>query len=97
MWRTIVKRCGVFVPVSVVLSGSALTAELFECEIKANVAWMEQGEFENKVTDMGYTIEQLAVTEGNCYQLIGQNRDGQVVAALFNPQSGELVQESPMQ
>lgn len=81
---------------TVVLASSLIGGVAFaaspECELQADVSWMEQGAFEQKVETLGYTIENLVVSEGNCYQLTGQ-KDGQGVIAFFNPQTGDVVQE----
>lgn len=78
------------------ISGVAMAASP-ECEIQADVTWMEQSAFEQKAETLGYTIDRLEVSDGNCYQLTGQNRDGVGVIAFFNPQTGDVVQEDVAQ
>ena len=77
-------------------SGLALAAAP-ECDLQADAAWLEQGEFQEKAESMGYTISDLVVSDGNCYQLTGQNKDGQDITAFFNPQTGDVVQEDIVQ
>lgn len=68
-----------------------------ECELEADQAWMEQGTFETKVQEMGYVIEDLVVSEGNCFEVTGKNRDGQDMTAYFHPQTGDVLQEDVVQ
>lgn len=68
-----------------------------ECELEADQAWMEQDLFESKVQEMGYVIEDLVVSEGNCFEVTGKNRDGQDMTAYFHPQTGDVLQEEVVQ
>jgi len=78
-------------------SGFAMAGDSPQCELQPDVVWMEQAEFEEKVQGMGYTIDQLAVSSGNCYQMMGQNKAGEGVMVFFNPQTGDVVQEDLVQ
>lgn len=64
-----------------------------ECELAVDQQWLEQAAIESKIEDMGYVIDELLVSEGNCFEVTGQNRDGKDMTAFFHPQTGDVMQE----
>jgi len=68
-----------------------------ECELAADQKWLEQAEFENKIEDLGYVIDELYVSEGNCFEVTGKNSAGKDMKAFFHPQTGEVLQEDIVQ
>jgi len=42
---------------------------------------------------LGYTVDSMEVTEGNCYLMGGMNADGETLTAYLDPRTGEVVQE----
>ncbi|MBX2825300.1 MAG: PepSY domain-containing protein [Gammaproteobacteria bacterium] len=68
-----------------------------ECELAADQKWLEQVEFENKIENMGYVIDELLVSEGNCFEVTGKNSSGKDMTAYFHPQTGEVLQEDVVQ
>ncbi|MBX2885569.1 MAG: PepSY domain-containing protein [Granulosicoccus sp.] len=72
-------------------------ATMPECELQADQVWLEQDVFESKVQEMGYVIEDLVVSEGNCFEVTGKNANGQDMKAYFHPQTGDVLQEDVVQ
>lgn len=78
------------------LSGTAL-AESPMCGEAQDDSWMQLDAVQEKVETMGYTIEDLGISEGNCYQVTGLNVQGQSVTAYLDPRTGDVVQEDVVQ
>ncbi len=55
--------------------------------------WQDQKAFEQKLIEQGYKIKVLKVTEGNCYEIYGWNKEGKRVEIYFHPVTGEIVKE----
>jgi len=81
---------------SLALSGTAL-AESPMCGEAQDDSWMQIDALQEKVETMGYTIEDMGISEGNCYQVTGLNVQGQSVTAYLDPRTGDLVQEDVVQ
>lgn len=79
------------------LASASVLAVTPECELNADKAWMDQEAFESKVLEMGYMIEDLVVSEGNCFEVTGTNQNGQEMTAWFHPQTGDVLQEDVVQ
>ena len=74
------------------LSGAAF-AESPMCGEAQDESWIQLDAMQEKVETMGYTIEHMEISEGNCYQVSGLNVQGQSVTAYLDPRTGDLVQE----
>lgn len=81
---------------ALVFSGTAL-AESPVCGEAQDDSWMQLDAVQEKIETMGYTIEGMGVSEGNCYQVSGLNVQGQSVIAYIDPRTGEVVQEDVAQ
>lgn len=84
-----------FLPIaalSLVYSGS-LMAQGPVCGGAQDDTWMPPAELAEKIVDMGYVIENMAISEGNCYEMSGMNTQGDPVTAYLDPRTGDLVQE----
>ena len=46
-----------------------------------------------ELVDQGYTIDKFKVTDGNCYEIYGEDKGGVKVEIYFNPVDGEAVEE----
>ena len=64
-----------------------------ECTKQAKDTWKDQKEFKKSLTEQGYKIKAFKVTDGNCYEIYGWDKDGKKVEIYFNPVSGEKVKE----
>lgn len=68
-----------------------------ECVLDAEKPLMEEDIFKQYVEELGYKVDEIQKSEGNCFAVTGQNNIGQDVTAFFNPQSGQFVQEDVVQ
>ena len=48
-------------------------------------------DFQAKLSNEGYTINQFKQTEGNCYEIYGFEPDGTKVEIYFNPVDASIV------
>lgn len=69
-------------------------AESPECGDPQDDSWMKPEVLQSQLESLGYTIEAMGVSDGNCYQMTGLNGDGQNVTAYFDPRTGGVVQEN---
>jgi len=46
---------------------------------------------------LGYTVESMDVSAGNCYQVTGLNVKGENITAYLDPRTGSVVQEDPVE
>lgn len=60
-------------------------------------SWMQQDAVQDKVEGMGYSVDSVGISDGNCYEVTGRNSDGNGVITYLDPRSGEIVQEDPLQ
>jgi len=56
-------------------------------------SWMEPEAVQQQIETLGYTVESLGVSEGNCYQVTGLNVEGKSMMAYLDPRTGSVVQE----
>lgn len=68
-------------------------AESPMCGAAQDDTWMPPEAIQEKIETMGYTIENMGVSEGNCYQLTGLNVQGQSVTTYLDPRTGDVLQE----
>lgn len=81
-----------FAIVGLLISVSAVAGPTCTKEDKAK--WQDQKKFqENLVKDGGYKIKKFKVTDGNCYEIYGWNKEGKKVEIYFNPIDGSKVKE----
>lgn len=64
------------------------------CTQEDKSTWMDQGKFKQQLMDSGYKIRKFKVTDGNCYEIYGHNKEGKRVEIYFNPITGEAVKSS---
>ncbi len=63
------------------------------CTKEPKDKWKNEKEFQKSLTDQGYTIKKFKVTDGNCFEIYGTNKEGKKVEVYFNPVTGEAVKE----
>jgi hypothetical protein len=73
-------------------TGAAL-AESPMCGEVQDDTWLPPEAIQEKIETMGYTIENMGVSEGNCYELTGLNVQGQSVTTYLDPRTGDVLQE----
>lgn len=84
------------VSVCLAMSGAAF-AESPSCGEPKDDSWLDQNVVLEEIQSLGYTIETLGVSEGNCYQMTGLNVKGNNVTAYIDPRTGDVVQEDVVQ
>lgn len=82
---------GLAVCAAMAFSVSALAGP--ECTKEPKDKWKDQKEFQKSITDQGYKIKVFKVTDGDCYEIYGWDKDGKKVEIYFNPVTGEKVKE----
>ncbi|WP_332674131.1 PepSY domain-containing protein [Aromatoleum sp.] len=81
----------IILAVAALLTGTAAIAGP-TCTEAPREQWMPQETMLRKLVDQGYTLEKFKVTDGNCYELYGIDRDGRKVEIYHNPVDGSVVQ-----
>lgn len=64
-----------------------------ECTTADKSTWQNQEEFKQKLIEQGYKINEFKVTEGNCYEIYGWDKEENKVEIYFNPVDGSKVKE----
>ena len=64
-----------------------------QCTTASKDTWLSQAVMKAKVSALGYKYKVFKVTDGNCYEIYGQNKTGQRVEVYFHPVTGEIHTE----
>jgi hypothetical protein len=56
--------------------------------------WISAADMKAKIAAADYKIDVFKITNGNCYEIYGRNKEGKRVEIYFDPTSGETVRES---
>ena len=64
-----------------------------QCTEAPESEWVGEGAMKQNLVDQGYTIDRFKVTDGNCYEIYGEDKEGVKVEIYFNPVNGEAVEE----
>lgn len=75
-----------------VLVGAPLFADT-ECTKEPQDKWKNQIEFQKNLQEQGYKIKKFKVTDGNCYEIYGWNKEGDRVEIYFNPVDGSIIKQ----
>ena len=70
--------------------GSASAQHAEKCEEIPKAEWKPQAELERKLTNQGWKISRVKITNG-CYEVYGKNETGRNVEVFFHPKTFELV------
>ena len=73
--------------------GTGAVAESPMCGEAQDDSWMQPEAVQERVETLGYTIEGMEVSDGNCYEVTGMNVQGQSVTTYLDPRTGDIVQE----
>lgn len=76
----------------IMFSGVAF-AETPVCGEAQDDTWLAPEVIQEQVQAMGYTVDSMNVSEGNCYQMTGMNADGQNLTAYLDPRTGVILKE----
>lgn len=61
-----------------------------ECTKEAKDKWKNEDAFKKEL-EQTYKIKKFKVTEGNCYEIYGHDKQGNRVEIYFNPVTGEVI------
>jgi len=78
---------------AVLLGASAAVAQAQhaeKCEPIPKEEWKPQAELERKLTDMGWKISRVKITNG-CYEVYGRDEKNGKVEVFFHPKTFERV------
>ena len=64
-----------------------------ECTKEDPSTWMDKDKFQSKLKDKGYKINVFKITDGNCYEIYGWNKEGKKVEIYYHPVSGKVMKE----
>lgn len=64
-----------------------------QCTTTDKSEWLDQTKFQEDLKEKGYDIKVFKVTDGNCYEIYGWNKDKQKVEIYFDPVTGKSVKE----
>lgn len=82
---------------SLLIFGASAHAESPACGDPQDDSWMEPEVMQEQIESLGYAVESMGISEGNCYQIFGMNVQGANVTAYFDPRTGVNVQEDVVQ
>ena len=63
------------------------------CTNADKAQWQDQAKFQENLKAQGYEIKKFKVTDGNCYEIYGLDKDKRKVEIYFDPVSGDAMQE----
>jgi hypothetical protein len=63
-----------------------------DCTQEPKSKWKDQAEFKKEL-ELTYKIKVFKVTQGNCYEIYGYNKENKKVEIYFNPVTGAKVKE----
>jgi len=89
------KATQLLIALSTVLALSACSKQetATQCTTADAAQWRDQSQFQADLLSQGYVISEFKITEGNCYEIYGQNLAGEKVEIYFNPVDGSVVKE----
>ncbi|WP_349571291.1 PepSY domain-containing protein [Azotobacter salinestris] len=64
-----------------------------QCTEADKAQWQDQEKFQEQLKAQGYEIKKFKVTDGNCYEIYGHDKDKRKVEIYFDPVSGKAVKE----
>jgi hypothetical protein len=56
--------------------------------------WISAADMKEKIIAADYKIDVFKITNGNCYEIYGRNKEGKRVEIYFDPITGKAVRES---
>ncbi len=64
-----------------------------QCTEADKSTWLDQAKFQEDLKEKGYEIKVFKITDGNCYEIYGWNKNKKKVEIYFDPVSGKAVKE----
>ncbi|RMQ47237.1 hypothetical protein ALQ04_01541 [Pseudomonas cichorii] len=62
-----------------------------QCTTADKSQWQDQTKFQEQLKAQGYTINKFKVTDGNCYEIYGFDKDKRKVEIYHDPVTGKAV------
>ncbi|MBD8254121.1 PepSY domain-containing protein [Pseudomonas fluorescens] len=62
-----------------------------QCTTVERSQWQDEKAFQDKLKAEGYTISKFKVTDGNCYEIYGFDKDKRKVEIYHDPVTGKAV------
>lgn len=62
-----------------------------QCTVYPESERIPEDKFKQQLTEQGYQIRKFKVTDGNCYEIYGFNKEGKKVEIYFDMKTGEAV------
>ncbi|PIF52997.1 hypothetical protein CLU80_5489 [Pseudomonas sp. 29] len=62
-----------------------------QCTTAERSQWQDQNAFQEELKAQGYEINKFKVTDGNCYEIYGFDKDKRKVEIYHDPVSGKAV------
>lgn len=62
-----------------------------QCTTAEKSQWQDQNAFQEKLKTQGYEISKFKVTDGNCYEIYGFDKDKRKVEIYHDPVTGKVV------
>ncbi|MBX8522320.1 PepSY domain-containing protein [Pseudomonas cichorii] len=62
-----------------------------QCTTADKSQWQDQARFQEQLKAQGYQISKFKVTDGNCYEIYGFDKDKRKVEIYHDPVSGKAV------
>ncbi len=90
----LLKKRNVLLATTLLFASGAAFAESPVCGEAQDDSWMAPDVVQEQIESLGYTIESMGVSDGNCYEMTGLNDEGKGVMAYIDPRTGGVVQEN---
>jgi hypothetical protein len=71
-------------------SGASFAQHAEKCEPIPQAEWKPQAELERKLTNQGWKISRVKITNG-CYEVYGRDERNQRVETFFHPKTFDVV------
>ncbi|AVB15708.1 PepSY domain-containing protein [Pseudomonas amygdali] len=62
-----------------------------QCTTAEKSQWQDQAKFQEQLKVQGYEISKFKVTDGNCYEIYGFDKDKRKVEIYHDPVTGKAV------
>lgn len=73
------------------LLGSSSAFAATQCTTADKSTWQDQDKFQAQLKEQGYKINKFKVTQGNCYEIYGFDKDQRKVEIYHDPVTGKAV------
>ncbi len=65
-----------------------------QCTAEPKEKWIPEATMKQKLEADGYRIKKFKITQGNCYEIYGRDKQDRKVEIYFNPVDGKIVKQS---